>query len=108
MDAGPVGVAENPIVMTGDCYAHVMRKDGLTAQEQAAVVAADRKFVGYRYAWFDATTLPLPRRAATTRHTLAAMRVAPSLTLQQGYFTSSSMIIAGHGARRSTAEIKMQ
>ena len=68
VDAGPAGVEEMPVGMSADSYAQVMRKSGLTALEQADVVAAARKFIGYRYAWLDAVTLPLRRRFYWRRH----------------------------------------
>lgn len=63
VDAGPQGVKEMPVVLPQGSYAHVLRKTQLTAFAQVDLVMAARNFVGYRYAWFDAVTLPLRRRA---------------------------------------------
>lgn len=68
VDAGPDGVEETPVVMPKGSYVQVMRKNCLTAVEQADVVAAARNFKGYRYAWIDAITLPLRRQAYWRRY----------------------------------------
>ena len=63
IDAGPGVVEETPVVVHDGSYVQVMRKKKLTSKQQAKVVAAGRKFLGYRYAWLDAIALPLRRRA---------------------------------------------
>lgn len=63
VDAGPEGVTETPISIANGSYLQVMRKSSLNPMDQAIVVAAARKFKTYRYAWLDAITLPLRRRA---------------------------------------------
>lgn len=63
VDAGPKGVYETNVVLSKGSYVQVMRLDCLTSEQQAEVVAAARAFKGYRYAWLDAITLPLRRRA---------------------------------------------
>jgi len=63
VDAGPEGVTETPVSIANGSYVQVMRKSSLDPTEQAIVVAAARKFKDYRYAWLDAITLPLRRRA---------------------------------------------
>ncbi|RAN48608.1 hypothetical protein RB25_09695 [Herbaspirillum rubrisubalbicans] len=70
IDAGPEGVKEVRLGLDDDEYAQVMRKISLTVEQQEAVVSAARKFIGYRYAWFDAITLPLRRRAYWRRYSL--------------------------------------
>jgi hypothetical protein len=63
VDAGPEGVKEESISISNESYVHVMRKIHMTPKRQAAVVAAAREFVGYRYAWLDMFMLPFRRRA---------------------------------------------
>lgn len=63
VDAGPDGVKESQITMPPGSYAHVLRKANMTSCEKMHVVAAAKRCIGYRYAWFDAITLPLRRLA---------------------------------------------